>query len=129
MNDDDRRKAVVLLLTGAAHGQARPKQACDAAFSGTQTARKAGRLAEARELANKCIEGCPAFARSECVRWLREVDDARAVAEPLAQVISRADAALYRAKHGGRNRAVAAGPISVVPEEPQVGAAPMLATA
>ncbi len=69
--------AIVLLLTGAAHGQARPKQACDAAFSGTQTARKAGRLAEARELANKCIEGCPAFARSECVRWLREVDDAQ----------------------------------------------------
>ena len=58
-----------------------------------------------------------------------EVDDARAVAEPLAQVISRADAALDRAKHDGQNRAVAAGPISVVPAEPLVGAAPMLSPA
>ena len=64
-----------------------------------------------------------------CGYAVREVDDARAVAEPLAQVISRADAALYRAKHDGRNRAVAAGPISVVPAEPLVGAAPMLSPA
>jgi diguanylate cyclase (GGDEF)-like protein len=64
-----------------------------------------------------------------CGYAVREVDDARAVAEPLAHVISRADAALYRAKHGGRNRAVAAGPVSVVPEEPQMGAASMLSPA
>ncbi len=64
-----------------------------------------------------------------CGYAVREVDDGRDLAEPVQQVIARADAALYRAKHGGRNRAVAAGPVSVVPDEPQVGTAPMLATA
>lgn len=64
-----------------------------------------------------------------CGYAVREVDDARALAEPLQQIIARADAALYRAKHEGRNRAVAAGPVSVVPDEPQGGAAPVLAPA
>jgi diguanylate cyclase (GGDEF)-like protein len=64
-----------------------------------------------------------------CGYAVREVDDGRALAEPLQQIIARADAALYRAKHEGRNRAVAAGPVSVVPDEPQGCAAPVLAPA
>ena len=51
--------------------------ACAAAAEEAQPKRRAGKLVDARAALMKCSRtGCPAFIRTDCTRWLTEVDAA-----------------------------------------------------
>lgn len=51
------------------------KQVCIAAYDQTQTLRADGKLKAAREQAAACMrDACPAFMRTDCATWLREID-------------------------------------------------------
>jgi hypothetical protein len=53
------------------------KASCVAAYDGGQRARLAGDLARARDELRTCSrQACPDLIRADCVRWLREVEDA-----------------------------------------------------
>ena len=51
------------------------KAACVAAYEAEQTARKDGRLREARDKALFCAQAaCPAVVRDQCTQWIAEID-------------------------------------------------------
>lgn len=63
----------VLLYCGAA----RAEEECAAAYEGSQVARSEGRLRAAqRELRSCTRASCPEFVRTDCARWLGEVESA-----------------------------------------------------
>jgi hypothetical protein len=67
--------AILVLFVRPARGD--ETHGCIAAYESGQRLRIAGKLREARdELARCAALECPTLAREDCVRWLREVDDA-----------------------------------------------------
>lgn len=75
--------SVVLVAAGAFVCVASPAQAapnqkaqCIAAAEATQDLREKKQLLAAREQVLKCaVDACPAVVRTECVAWLREIDE------------------------------------------------------
>jgi hypothetical protein len=58
-----------------ATARADDKQACGAAYEQTQSQRKAGKLAAARQQAALCTrDACAEFIRADCARWLGEME-------------------------------------------------------
>jgi hypothetical protein len=74
-----RRAAALAVALGIASAPAlaRADDACIRAYEGTQVARKAGRLVEARAEAVACSQpACPAGMVTECAQWQREIEGA-----------------------------------------------------
>lgn len=79
------RPSVLGLVAGAlscvalsdAHAAPNQKAQCIAAAEATQDLREKKQLLAAREQVLKCTaDACPGVVRSECVAWLREIDEA-----------------------------------------------------
>jgi hypothetical protein len=67
--------SIVSLLAAAAAADPQ-REACIAAYEGTQALRRAGKLKLALAQASLCADSCPAAVAADCKRWLREIDDA-----------------------------------------------------
>jgi hypothetical protein len=89
-------RSVVWLFAFVARGAAEERNAaleCERVFSGTQRSLKAGRPLEARSQASVCIQVCPDFTRSTCLRWRQDAE--QAIPSVLFALEGAADAAFY----------------------------------
>jgi hypothetical protein len=66
---------------------------CERAFSGTQLSMKAGHPLDARNQASACIQVCPDFARTTCLRWRQDAE--QAIPSVLFAVEGATDAVIY----------------------------------
>jgi hypothetical protein len=68
--------ASIVTLTASAAGGPTEKRACLTAYEQGQELRNQSKLRDARSQFATCAQAsCPALARSDCVRWARELDD------------------------------------------------------
>jgi hypothetical protein len=69
--------AAGLVATATTPARAATKEQCVAAFEQTQKLQSSGKVVEARAQALVCVDdSCPEVVRTECIRWLRSIEEA-----------------------------------------------------